>query len=179
MPMKREAKTAYPDAIDCYLCGGESRWTCEVRPVPIGFRTAVIEDDFYRCSACGEIEYLGDMADETSRRAVVVIRAEDGLLGPDDILALREKYGLTQAGLERLIGAGEKTVVRWERGTVAQNQTADTLLRVLDGHPDVVARLAQERGVALRKRAPARQKRASKRKPAGAPIPEPRAEAAD
>ncbi len=96
---------------------------------------------------------------------------------PDAIVALREKYGLTQAGLERLIGAGEKTVVRWERGTVAQNQTADTLLRVLDAHPDVVAQLAKERGVELRKRAPARRTRASRRTTA-APAKESRAKAA-
>jgi HTH-type transcriptional regulator / antitoxin MqsA len=177
MPMKHEAKTAYPDTIDCYLCGGESRWTREVRPVPIGFRTAVIEDDFYRCSACGEVEYLGDMADETSRRAVVVIRAEDGLLGPDDIIALREKYGLSQAALERLIGAGEKTVVRWERGTVAQNKTADTLLRVLGDHPEAVAQLARERGVELRSRKRAARTRAPKPKASPAPARRARADA--
>ncbi|HYH79277.1 MAG TPA: hypothetical protein VEX86_05755, partial [Longimicrobium sp.] len=46
--------------------------------------------------------------------------------------------------------SGEKTVVRWERGTTAQNATADTLLRVLRDHPEVVARLAAERGVRVR-----------------------------
>lgn len=143
---------AYPDVIDCYLCGGESRRTHKVRPVAIGSRTAVIEDDYYYCPTCDEIEYLGGMMDTSLRRAAAVVRAEDGLLGPDDIVALREKYGMTQADLERLIGAGEKTVVRWERGTVAQNKTADTLLRILGGHPEVVAQLAAERGVALRKR---------------------------
>lgn len=170
MLMTSEATAAYPNAIDCYLCEGESLWTREVRPVPIGSRTAVIEDDFYRCSTCGEIEYLGDMADETSRRAVVFVRAEDGLLGPDDILALRAKYGLSQAALERLIGAGEKTVVRWEKGTVAQNRTADTLLRVLTDHPDVVAQLAEERGIVLQKPMRAAKPRASAKKAAPAPV---------
>lgn len=177
--MKHTAPITYPASIACYLCGGESPLTRQVRAVPIGSRTAVIEDEFYRCAACDEDVYLGGMMDESSRRAAAVVRAEEGLLAPDDILALREKYGLTQAGLERLIGAGEKTVVRWERGTVAQNQTADTLLRVLDGHPDVVARLAEERGVSLRKRARSRRPRGSRRKAAAPPVPEPRAEAAD
>lgn len=175
--MKTDAGIDYPEAILCYLCGGDSPRVREARPVPIGSRTVVIEDEFYRCPRCDEDVYLGGMADETSRRAAAKIREEDGLLAPDHIIALREKYGLTQAGLERLIGAGEKTVVRWERGTVAQNQTADTLLRVLDGHPEVVARLAEERGVALRKRARARRPRAT-RKAAPLAIPEPRAEAA-
>jgi HTH-type transcriptional regulator/antitoxin MqsA len=150
--MKSVSRVEYPDSIACYLCGGDSPRVREVRAVPIGTRTAVIEDDFYRCPTCDEIVYLGGMMDTSLRRAAAVVRAEDGLLAPDDIIALREKYGLSQAALERLIGAGEKTVVRWERGTVAQNKTADTLLRVLTDYPDVVAHLAGERGVELRKR---------------------------
>lgn len=177
--MKTESGVEYPRSIACYLCGGESPLTREVRPVRIGSRTAIIEDEFYRCSRCEEDVYLGNMADETSRRAAAAIRAEDGLLAPDDIVALRETYGLSQAGLERLIGAGEKTVVRWERGTVAQNRTADTLLRVLAGHPDVVAQLARERGVRLRKPATEKPRRTRARTPATAPIRRARAETGD
>jgi len=39
-------------------------------------------------------------------------------------------------------------VVRWERGTIFQNRTADTLLRVLRDHPEVVAELTRERAAA-------------------------------
>lgn len=88
-------------------------------------------DRFYRCSRCEEQFFNGEMMDDSLRRATAVIRAEDGLLAPEEIVELRRKYGLTQAELERLIGAGEKTVVRWERGTVSQNKTAGTLLRTL------------------------------------------------
>jgi HTH-type transcriptional regulator/antitoxin MqsA len=105
-------------------------------------------DRFYRCDVCGEAFYDGEMATQSFRRMAAVIRAEDGLLAPDEIIALRKKYGLTQAHLERLIGAGQKTVVRWERGTVAQNKTADTLLRVLLDHPEVVAALKRQNGLA-------------------------------
>jgi HTH-type transcriptional regulator/antitoxin MqsA len=159
--MKNSAEISYPNSIACYLCGSDSPLAREMRPVQIGTRKATVEDVFYRCSQCGEEVYLGWMADATSRKAAAVIRAEDGLLAPDDIVALRRRYGVSQAQLERLIGAGEKTVVRWERGTVAQNRTADTLLRVLGEHPDIVAQLARERNVRLRPRgaAPAARKR--------------------
>ena len=139
----------------CPLCGGPAVLVEEPHSMRMGDRPVTFRDRFYRCSRCGE-EYLnGEMMDDSQRRASAVIRAEDGLLTPDEIVELRKKYGLTQAQLERLIGAGEKTVVRWERGTVAQNKTADTLLRVLAGHPEVVAQLARERGVKLRDRAAA------------------------
>jgi HTH-type transcriptional regulator/antitoxin MqsA len=131
----------------CYSCGNLADLVTEPREIPHGSRRVTVEDTFYRCPSCDEMFYVGDMPDETSRRAAAAIRREDGLLEPDEIRALRAKYGLSQAGLETLIGAGEKTVVRWERGTVAQNATADTLLRVLRDHPGVVAKLAEERGV--------------------------------
>lgn len=177
--MKTEDGTPYPEVVQCYLCGGDSALKREVRPVAIGPRTAVVEDEFYYCARCDEGVYLGNMADETSRRATAVIREEDGLLAPDEIVALRARYGLSQADLERLIGAGEKTVVRWERGTVAQNQTADTLLRVLGNHPEVVKQLAKERGVRLGKRPRAGNRPgAGARKASPAPVRRTRADAA-
>ena len=136
-----------PDNDICPLCGGPATLVDELHSMRMGDRPVTFMDRFYRCSRCGE-EYLnGEMMDDSQRRATAVIRAEDGLLAPDEIIGLRKKYGLTQAQLERLIGAGEKTVVRWERGTVAQNKTADTLLRVLLEHPEVVAALKRKNGL--------------------------------
>jgi HTH-type transcriptional regulator/antitoxin MqsA len=134
----------------CYLCNNIAIRTQERREAQWGTRRVLIDDEFYRCSSCGETFYDGFMAQEHERRAAAAIRAEDGLLQPDEVRAIRAAYGLTQAGLETLIGSGEKTVVRWENGSVAQNATADTLLRVLRDHPAVVARLAEERGLKVK-----------------------------
>ena len=43
--------------------------------------------------------------------------------------------GLSQADLEKTLGIGPKTVVRWEKGTVRQSRAADLLLRILAAHP--------------------------------------------
>jgi HTH-type transcriptional regulator / antitoxin MqsA len=134
----------------CYLCDHPAYVTTGQRQTQMGSRPITFEDEFYQCSNCGEKFYDGNMADESFRRAAAAVRREDGLLTPDEIREIRVMYGLTQADLERLIKGGEKTVVRWERGTIAQNATADTLLRVLRDHPEVVARLASERGVKVR-----------------------------
>ena len=133
----------------CYLCGGEAPLVRAPREITMGTRKVTIDDEFYRCDRCDEEFFLGGMVDASLRRAAAKIREEDGLLVPEEIVALRKQYGLSQAELERLIGAGAKTVVRWERGTVHQNKTADTLLRILRGHPEVTAELARERGVEL------------------------------
>jgi HTH-type transcriptional regulator/antitoxin MqsA len=130
----------------CSFCGGPASLVNEMRSKRMGDRPVTFMDSFYRCAECGEEYFIGEMMDDSQRRATAIIRAEDGLLAPDEIVGLRKKYGFTQAQLERLIGAGAKTVVRWEKGTVAQNKTADTLLRVLRDHPDVVKQLAKENG---------------------------------
>jgi HTH-type transcriptional regulator / antitoxin MqsA len=147
------------ETVNCYLCDVPASLVEESRTSKWGDRPVTYLDRFYRCDRCGETFYIGGMMNESSRRMAAVIRVEDGLLAPDDIVGLRKRYGLTQADLERLIGAGAKTVVRWERGTVAQNKTADTLLRVLRDHPEVVADLAKQNG------RPAKTRRASPARP--------------
>jgi HTH-type transcriptional regulator/antitoxin MqsA len=145
-----------PESDTCPLCGGAATLVNEPNSLRMVDRPVTFVDLFYRCGQCGEEYFNGEMMDDSLRRATAVIRAEDGLLAPAEIVELRRKYSLTQAQLERLIGAGEKTVVRWERGTVAQNKTADTLLRVLRDHPEVVADLAKQHArPAKPRRAPA------------------------
>jgi HTH-type transcriptional regulator/antitoxin MqsA len=113
-------------------------------------RPVVVDATFFRCTACGEEFFRPGMGEQMLEAAATEVRREHRLLMPDEIRAVRKAYGLTQAGLETLIGSGEKTVVRWEKGSVAQNATADTLLRVLRDHPEVVAKLAEERGVKMK-----------------------------
>lgn len=138
------------DSNACFQCGVPATVVEEPHTRSMSGREVTFVDRFYRCGGCGETFYTGGMADDSLRRATAVLRAEDGLLAPDEIAALRRRYGLTQASMERLIRAGPKTVVRWERGTIPQSRTTDTLLRVLRDHPEAVARLAEERGVRLK-----------------------------
>jgi HTH-type transcriptional regulator/antitoxin MqsA len=133
----------------CYLCNSPAYLETGRSKTVMGARAVAFEDEFYKCSNCGEKFYDFAMANERSRRAAAAVRRVEGLLEPDEIREIRTRYGLSQANLEKLINSGEKTVVRWEKGTVAQNATADTLLRILRDHPDVVAKLAEERKVKL------------------------------
>ncbi|HEX2203438.1 MAG TPA: type II toxin-antitoxin system MqsA family antitoxin [Longimicrobium sp.] len=134
----------------CPLCDGEARLVREPRAVPVGARTVTVDAELLRCGACGETYFAPGQMREAQRAAADVVRGEEGLLTPSEILEIRKRYGLSQTDLERLLGTGPKTVTRWERGSVPQNATADTLLRVLRDWPEVVRRLAGERGMALR-----------------------------
>ncbi len=135
--------------VECGVCGGSAELVREVRPISIGGRSAEAEDEFYRCTQCGEELYLPGMMDAVMRRATTRVREQDGLLTPEQVREVRRRYGLTQPVFERLLGVGVNTVVRWERGTVPQNAAADSLLRLIEQFPENARFLAELHGVQL------------------------------
>lgn len=137
------------DDLICAICEGDARVVRKPKEVPIGQREVVVECEFALCEECGEEFFLAGQLDEAQKAAAAQIREEEGLLQGEEIFRIRKKYGLTQETLEDLIGAGRKTVTRWENNVVFQNATTDTLLRALRKFPGLVRWLAQERNVAV------------------------------
>src|SRR5258708_1018532 len=86
-----------------YQADGEEPITVEAHNIPSEV-----------CPYCKE-RYFGPAAARI--RTAAVCRAL-GLLTPDEIQAIRERFGLTQAEFARLTGIGEATISRWERGRV-------------------------------------------------------------
>jgi HTH-type transcriptional regulator/antitoxin MqsA len=119
----------------------------ETAEIKIGNRGALVEVERSRCHDCGEIIYTPEQMDAAQTAAAEKIRQEDGLLSSSEIRSIRAQYGLTQAQLERLLGVGPKTVVRWERGTVFQSRTADELLRIISSIPAAFGYLARKNGI--------------------------------
>jgi len=68
-------------------------------------------------------------------RALDLYRGKYGLLTADEIRSLRERFGLTQAELARLLRLGHDTLSRWEAGRNVQTAAMDMLLRVLRDVP--------------------------------------------
>jgi HTH-type transcriptional regulator / antitoxin MqsA len=134
---------------ECGVCGGDAGLTTQRREVFVGKRSAVIEDEFFRCERCGEEFYEPGQMDASMKKASSAIRAESGLLLPEEIGSIRRSLELSQAAFETLLGVGAKTVVRWEKGTVFQNQATDELLRTLRDVPGVAEYLARRSGVEI------------------------------
>jgi len=134
----------------CPVCCGVLSAVSEEKEVRIGRRSARVMDDFGRCADCGEAFYAPGQMDATLRRASEAIRREEGLLSSEAVREIRGKLGLTQRAFEKLLGVGPKTVVRWERGSVFQNRSTDSLLRVLDALPESARFLGRLHRVTLR-----------------------------
>ena len=135
----------------CALCGTgraiviRETYTFSVRGRSYNLRA----DECYRCTDCGETYYDGWQGKRHSERVLALRRQSEGLLAPDEIRALRRRYALTQKQLEKILGLGTKTVVRWERGTVLQSRAADDVLRLLARCRANMELLARHRGVRL------------------------------
>lgn len=131
-----------PETTACAICGGVAHHIREERPYPVGRWSVVVADDFYRCEACEEEFYTPAQSKAVSRHARERAREEFGLLFPEEIRALRERLGLTQAQFEALLGVGRNTVVRWENGHVYPNAATNALLRLLEANPENARLLA-------------------------------------
>ena len=132
----------------CSNCGGAVSRSPGNFDVRVGRRTVTVHGEYERCRGeCGEFYFAPGEMDAVMQRASAMIRAEEKLLPPGEIRAFRKAIGLTQPQLEDLLGAGPKTVGRWEKGTVIQNGATDTLLRLLRDVPEALQHLLAARSI--------------------------------
>ena len=95
------------------------------------------EERFYFCANADEDENefeSGSMMNENLMNARNAYRVKHGLLTSDEIIAIRESYGLSQVDLARLLGWGEATISRYESKAI-QDDAYDTMLRMIKDNP--------------------------------------------
>jgi HTH-type transcriptional regulator/antitoxin MqsA len=126
-----------------HVCADHLQAVERVREFPIHGTTVSVREQLYRCAVCGEEEYGFEQAVAAERRASELYREQNGFLQPDEIAALRRRWGLSQARLEDALGVGRKTVARWEAGRVLQSRALDNLLRAIDRFPAVLTFLSE------------------------------------
>ncbi len=95
------------------------------------------EERFYFCANADDEENefeTGAMTNENLLNARNAYRVKHGLLTSDEIVAIRENYGLSQVDLARLLGWGEATISRYESKAI-QDEAYDTMLRLIKDNP--------------------------------------------
>lgn len=98
------------------------------------------EQRYLFCGNAGEEDGVfetGEMNNENLHRARNAYRVKHGLLTSDDIVGIREGYGLSQVDLARILGWGEATISRYESKAI-QDESYDYLLRLINDNPLVV-----------------------------------------
>jgi len=100
-----------------------------------GEEIAVPEATHLSCPKCREVVLRFDDARRLRQRALEIYRGKYGLLSADEIRSIRERFGLTQAELARLLRLGGNTISRWEAGRNVQTAAMDLLLRMIRDLP--------------------------------------------
>lgn len=113
--MIRVSKTGY-----CPKCNDNRELLIKVvdETYPVRGEPVTIKAEIAVCAECGEDVFDLDLDSANLERAYAEYRRRKGLLAPMDIIALREKYGLGQRTLAKLLGWSPATVYRYEKGAV-------------------------------------------------------------
>lgn len=82
------------------------------------------------CAACGEEFYSEELDNATLISAYNKYRRKHKLLLPEEIKKIREQYGLSQRSFAKLLNWGDKTICRYENGSI-QDKAHNSLLLFL------------------------------------------------
>ena len=112
---KREVETKVISKKETYDVCGE--------PIEVEARVLV-------CAECGEEFYSEELDNATLVSAYNEYRRKHKLLFPEEIRKIREQYGLSQRAFSRLLNWGDKTICRYENGSI-QDKAHNSLLLLL------------------------------------------------
>lgn len=82
------------------------------------------------CKECGEEFFDEELDNSTSLVVYNEYRKRYKLLFPDEIRKIREQYGFSQRSFAKLLNWGDKTVFRYENGSI-QDKVHNSLLLFL------------------------------------------------
>ena len=120
----------------CPECGTPMREKRGSLKFPVNSEEIVVpQSPHLSCPKCPEVVLRFDDARRLRQRALEIYRQKYGLLSADEIRSIRERFGLTQAELARLLRFGANTISRWEAARNAQTASMDMLLRMIRDVP--------------------------------------------
>ena len=127
----------------CPLCG-IGTLVSETRDLTYVYRdqTTTIRQSGDYCTHCGEGVFTHDQG-EAYLSAINRFRAQvdSAPLSATDIRKIRKKLGLTQKEAGEVLGGGIRAFSQYERGETRPGKALDTLLRLLERHPELLKEL--------------------------------------
>lgn len=112
-------------------------------------KDVVVELLTSRCDACGNETTRSSQHDENLRRLAARKSQYGGLLMGEEIVALRNRYGLTQQATSKIFGKGKIAFSRYENEVTYPDESTTLMLRMAIEKPDSLKWLADQAGVPL------------------------------
>lgn len=119
----------------CPECGAEMRY--EKHPDEVNYlgHKRALHTAGWWCSKCGQAILEGP-ALQAREKTFLELKAEiDGVLGPGDIAAARERLGLSQRKAGEILGGGPRAFQKYEAGKQAVSVPMSRLLTLLANNP--------------------------------------------
>ena len=134
--------------MECPLCGKKHEVDERERLASVVIKGDDVSyrERFYYCENCDEDESEYQTCEQINQNMMNArneYRLIHGLLTADEIVAIRDRYGLSQVDLARLMGWGEATVSRYESKAI-QDEAYDTMLRLIKDNPLAALELLKE-----------------------------------
>ena len=99
------------------------------------------------CDECGSELFDRELEKEIETAAFEAYRKRKDMLKPDEIKRIRMQYGLSQVSFARLLGFGDKTIARYENGSL-QDDAPNPLIYLMNNPAnmlDMLQRFGRDR----------------------------------
>jgi HTH-type transcriptional regulator / antitoxin MqsA len=126
---------------NCMACGGLMHFETRSDPVRYLEHQRPFESLGFWCSKCDEAIFDG-AALKLHEKAFLQLKAEvDGVLGANEVAAVRTLLGLSQRKAGELLGGGPRAFQKYEAGTQSVSVPMSRLLTLLGKDPRRLAEL--------------------------------------
>lgn len=114
----------------CIICKNEENFEIrnETETYTVKGESISIEAKVTYCKTCN-LPVWNEISDsENIQTAYTLYRKKFNLLQPDEIQKIRELYDLSQVSFSRILGLGDKTITRYENGSIQDNAINNLIL---------------------------------------------------
>lgn len=112
----------------------ETRIIQKLETYPVKGHDITVSANVRICADCQKEIWDSELDDDNLRRAYKKYREERNLLTPEQIKSIRSQYGVSQTTFARILGLGEKTITRYENGSI-QDEAPNNLILLVE-NPD-------------------------------------------
>ena len=116
--------------MECIICDGKTKLTKEQREIEFKKQTYLVNYSFYKCLKCGETFTDTNLDEQNISQVYNQYREKYKILFPDEIVQIREKYGLSKRKISQILGWGDNTYGLYEKGAVP-NESHSNLLEII------------------------------------------------
>lgn len=110
------------------ITGKEMIWKTEKRSLKFKNEEFEVVCQYYFCEESGEEFETEEMMDNSLNQVYNAYRVKHNLPFPEEILEIREKYGLSPAKMSKILGFGVNQYNNYEKGEVPSKSNANLIL---------------------------------------------------